>query len=258
MVRALTAPKWPEEILGEIDQAAATRGYTVYNTIDYSGKSCASCHTLPDAQGNYPMTPVGDNLYGKQFIKTYNIPLSDIGTDATAANLLFKPFMAETGALSFLFGGAALYPSIVIERTVFGAMTKRLFAEMQLTPAEQVVYSGFRFYAPGKTPAPDVAAYRARPLPGIWATGPFLHNGSVRTLTELLKPSAYRDTQFYVGSRHFDPIHVGYRSIPSQDGHQKTEVLDTTLVGNSNAGHEYGVYFTEQEKRDLVEFLKTL
>ncbi len=256
MVRTLKAPKWPEAILGSIDEAAAARGRDVYNTVDASGYSCASCHTLPDANGVYPQTPAEHNAFGKQFIKTYQIPLDEVGTDTKAANLLFQPFLADTGILAGFFNGAPQYPSILIERFAFGATTQRLFNDMELTPGERALYSGFRIDAPGYTPPPDFAGYRARPLPGVWSTGPFLHNGSVRTLAELLKPGAARESAFYVGSTTFDPNEVGY--VSSYAGGGRVELYDTTMVGNSAQGHEYGVHFSAQDKQDLLEFLKTL
>jgi hypothetical protein len=136
---------------------------------------------------------------------------------------------------------------------------------MELTPGERALYSGLRIDAPGHTPPPDFAGYRARPLPGVWSTGPFLHNGSVRTLAELLKPGAARESAFYVGSTTFDPNAVDY--VSSYAGGSRVELYDTAMVGNSARGHEYGVHFSAQDKQDpfsaqdkqdLLEFLKTL
>jgi hypothetical protein len=77
--------------------------------------------------------------------------------------------------------------------------------------------------------------YRARPHDGIWATPPFLHNGSVPNLYQMLVPAASRSTKFYLGSTRFDPKHVGYET----HGFQGAFEMDTTLPGNSNAGHEF-------------------
>ncbi len=77
--------------------------------------------------------------------------------------------------------------------------------------------------------------YRARPHDGIWATPPFLHNGSVPNLYQMLVPAASRSRRFYLGSTRFDPKHVGYET----HGFQGAFEMDTTLPGNSNAGHEF-------------------
>ena len=67
----------------------------------------------------------------------------------------------------------------------------------------------------------------------VWATAPFLHNGSVPTLYDLLSPVAERPKKFWLGSLDFDPAKLGYAS------HRQTGLfaLDTSLKGNSNAGH---------------------
>ena len=125
-----------------------------------------------------------------------------------------------------------------------------------LTEAETAEIIGYRIKAPGLPPyAPrNILAYKARPLNGIWATAPFLHNGSVPNLYELLLPAEQRSRTFYVGSWKFDPEKVGYIS---RNG-RKAYKFDTTLPGNSNAGHEYGTDLSEEQRRDLLEFLKTL
>lgn len=99
--------------------------------------------------------------------------------------------------------------------------------------------------------ASATAGYKARPLNGIWATAPYLHNGSVRTLADLLKPSAQREATFHVGSTEFDPAHVGFVDDSNYP------VFDTSQPGNSNRGHEFGVELTRQEKLDLLEYLKS-
>jgi hypothetical protein len=103
-----------------------------------------------------------------------------------------------------------------------------------------------------KEPATIQYAYKGRPLNGIWATAPYLHNGSVPNLDELLKPAPKRVKKFRVGSREFDPDKVGFRMD------QGDFEFDTTLAGNSNAGHEYDVEFSEQERKELVEYMKSL
>lgn len=103
-------------------------------------------------------------------------------------------------------------------------------------------------------------AYKARPLNGIWAEAPYLHNGSVPNLYQLLLPAAQRDKTFYIGSWKFDPVNVGY----SPEQAPGAFLFDTTLPGNSNSGHEYGTGYDglpplgENEIRDLIEYMKTL
>lgn len=93
--------------------------------------------------------------------------------------------------------------------------------------------------------------YANAPLDGVWARAPYLHNGSVPTLHDLLLPPAQRPQKFFKGCRTFDPTNVG-RSCAS--GFQ----FDTTLRGNGNGGHEWGTELEAAQKAVLLEFLKTL
>ncbi len=103
-------------------------------------------------------------------------------------------------------------------------------------------------------------AYKARPMNGIWTGGPYLHNGSVPNLYELLLPADKRSKSFYIGSWEFDPVKVGY----VDEERPGSFLFDTSLKGNSNSGHEYGTgeygtdSFTEDEIWALVEYMKTL
>lgn len=117
-----------------------------------------------------------------------------------------------------------------------------------------------------------LACYKARPLNGIWATAPYLHNGSVRTMRQLLLPSACppdasgkpvyqagkcRQIRFKVGSRQFEPENMGFADAGAF-------TLDTTKDGNSNKGHEGRLYGTEflrdnpEKLEALLEYLKSL
>ena len=88
-------------------------------------------------------------------------------------------------------------------------------------------------------------------LAGVWARSPYLHNGSVRTMRELLTPPAARAKSFRRGSRTFDTATMGY----TDDG---AYLLDAAATGNSNAGHDYGTELSEDQRQDLLEYLKTL
>ena len=96
-------------------------------------------------------------------------------------------------------------------------------------------------------------AYKARPLNGIWASSPYLHNGSVPTLYDLLRPAAERPVRFAVGRWEFDPKKVGDVS----EG-ESPWGLDTSVDGNRNSGHDYGTTLSEADRWALVEYLKSL
>jgi mono/diheme cytochrome c family protein len=99
--------------------------------------------------------------------------------------------------------------------------------------------------------------YANQPLDGIWLRGPYLHNGSVPTLRDLLEPPERRPAVFYRGYDVFDQRSVGFvANVPQADGRTFFR-YDTSLPGNSNGGHLYGTTLTEPEKQALVEYLKT-
>jgi len=91
--------------------------------------------------------------------------------------------------------------------------------------------------------------YRAHVLNGIWASPPYLHNGSVRTLYQLLLPEAEREKTFYVGNRLYDPKEVGYVNEPGATNY----LYDTSDAPNTNEGHLYGTTLSDEERWSLVE-----
>lgn len=107
----------------------------------------------------------------------------------------------------------------------------------------------------GYTPPPtapfrSTGKYWSPDLAGVWARAPYLHNGSVRTMDQLLTPSAAREKTWKRGTRVYDADAMGYVNEGSY-------VFDTSGAGNSNAGHDYGTNLSATEKRDLIEFLKS-
>ena len=121
-------------------------------------------------------------------------------------------------------------------------------------------------YNPDTTSRPyaSLHAYKARSLNGIWATAPYLHNGSVPTLWELLLPADQRVKSFKVGAREFNPDKVGF-----EIGSGGTDFKTDLQRGNFNKGHDRyclpnekeispGQCLTENQRWDLIEYLKSL
>ena len=139
-----------------------------------------------------------------------------------------------------------------------------------------------RTNCPNLDASPEKPLYRARPLNGVWSTAPYLHNGSVPSLYWMLRPAAERPRQFCMGARDFDPDQVGFRVAAGGDSSCKTgETLFATagsdgkaIHGNSVLGHSFeaapdesmdkyrngviGRAFTDEERYELIEYLKTL
>jgi mono/diheme cytochrome c family protein len=98
--------------------------------------------------------------------------------------------------------------------------------------------------------------YRSDYLEGIWLRGPYLHNGSVPTLRDLLKPVTERPAKFYRGANVLDVANVGFKSDAATKGNNF--LYDTSLPGYANTGHEYGIGLPDADKAALLEYLKTL
>ncbi|HXJ88216.1 MAG TPA: c-type cytochrome [Candidatus Binatia bacterium] len=103
-----------------------------------------------------------------------------------------------------------------------------------------------------------VNGYVAPTLDGIWMRGPYLHNGSVPSVGDLLKPPAQRATTFYRGNNLLNTQVLGFVSDLAQEKGLHFTLFDTRQPGNSNAGHLYGTELSDQEKKAILEYLKTL
>ena len=126
------------------------------------------------------------------------------------------------------------------------------------TPAAAAAYNVFAAgYAWDFEAFRKTNGYVAVQLDGVWLRAPYLHNGSVPSLEELLEPPDRRRASFYRGYDVYDPARVGF--ISEGDAARRTGALyETHQPGNGNAGHLYGVQLTAEEKKALIEFLKTL
>ena len=108
--------------------------------------------------------------------------------------------------------------------------------------------------------------YIAPPLDGVWATAPYLHNGSVPTLAALMDTRRRPDYWRFDGERpDYDPVAVGWKHQALDHGKpgamswdERNSIYDTRLPGYSNAGHDFGDDFSPEERLALLEYLKTL
>jgi hypothetical protein len=100
--------------------------------------------------------------------------------------------------------------------------------------------------------------YLANELTGLWLRGPYLHNGSVPTLRDLLAPPSGRPTKFYRGYDLIDPVNGGYVSQADTPAAHFGTLYDTSIPGNDNSGHLYGTELSDQDKARMLAYLKTL
>ncbi|HLM74828.1 MAG TPA: di-heme-cytochrome C peroxidase [Polyangiaceae bacterium] len=182
-------------------------------------KECASCHDYGD-DGMFPD-------------RTYD--LATIGTDPNRANNFIKPLGDKT------FVGEL---AVVLDK-----LEKAAFVREKVTPEEAAKME------PPKIIWRGTGKYASRPLAGVWASAPYLHNGSVPTLYDLLLPPEKRPKTFLTGSRELDTKKVGYETSGEKGG---AFLFDTSQNANKNTGHTYGTTLSEEQRLDLIEHLKSL
>jgi hypothetical protein len=232
----LKSPLWPQNILGALDATKVSSGAKIY------AHDCVSCHAIADRDAP------------ERELKASLTPLSEVGTDPRMVQN-FLGSESATGAfegrkqgvvVGDKFGPRAQTIDLVVHATLAASLRHPIVAVREAIAGYHTVIKAALDQHPNY--------YKARPLGGIWASAPYLHNGSVPTLAQLLKPPAQRIGQFYVGNREFDPQAVGL--VTGDTTH--ASLFDTTLPGNSNAGHAYGTTLSDADKSDLLEYLKSL
>jgi hypothetical protein len=279
-IAVLRPPPWPREIFG-LDEQLAAKGKPLFDA------NCGSCHAVQaslDLPGLWrtPILAVGTDpkmLMNSQRTAQPGLMLgalmpppaigARISDPAKAGDLLATAVVGTLLAEAFI--PPIPSPTKLAQSGVFRALRKD-FAEhfpgenldTLLDPrllTKAVELKAFidarlsNMFSP--PPAVAGAAYESRVLDGVWAVAPYLHNGSVPNLWELMKLAKDRKSSFMVGSRIFDPKNVGYAVDESPF---KTGVFladPANANGNGNGGHEFGAGLTDDERWAIIEYLKT-
>ena len=211
-------PRWPTAIFGEIKPDLAAAGERIFRS------RCAGCHEYGDDR----RTPTG-------LIRLRGMRPEEVGTDATAALRISCP-VPDTGALvipprSYTAEDAQLLKDCAgvkagtaftgnsFARTVQAAVDgikQKAYAAAGIDAAQQRVMEDLdrrgsvTWRDTLLDTQPPYGPYAARPLYGIWAAAPYLHNGSVPTLYDLLLPPEQRPKTFALGGREYDPVKLGF------------------------------------------------
>ncbi len=283
----LRSPKWQPEF-GAIDETKAQRGKEVYR------QQCIYCHAIVtpgkrqdvaamDVGSDQQMAFAADRRVGNPGV-LINVPkfiffgpkFGEMGTATNPASLACEPVTGKTapsGTMTFnAVIGAILSPTelrATDEPPVAGGEAdadsedkerdrlRQLLSGAIDDVEQKELESSLTQVAERKQQTEQEQTelgYKARPLDGIWATAPYLHNGSVPTLWDLLLPPPQRPATFHVGNRELDPVNVGFVTTAGP----ATTPYDTKTQGNTNVGHEYGTGLSEKDRWALIEYLKTL
>ena len=278
LLRLLEPPRWPEDVLGKIDIARATAGKQLF------AEHCQYCHgphiskpyawpvateenpTLPgQANSNWRWDMAGDisEQDGKAVRKDWRTTLwslpwistATVGTDPKLAD----NYMDNRFDASKLIPGSKPVNAGDGLQLLMNILVPKLYQRWNVEGARVADFDGLN--VPFRVA--NERAYKSRPLHGVWATPPFLHNGSVPTLYDLLSPLEQRPRTFYIGNREYDPQKLGYQTAYSPGSF----FHDTRIPGNQNIGHLFtdtdmpgriGPEFSEQQRYELLEYLKVM
>jgi hypothetical protein len=258
-LQRLKPPAWPEALLGAVDKPLAAQGRELFS------ENCAGCHVPRSVQSDgrwvqhlkmLPVDYIGTDPGAANNIADHRFDLSSLQWDPAELAKLdvqLQPTPSEPLDLSKLSSARGL-------AYITAFVGNRAYLDASIPLAQQPAMNGFGLPIGVR----EMRAYKARPLAGVWATAPFLHNGSVPSLYQLLSPQDERATTFYKGTFEYDPRHLGYRTEAFSNGF----VFDTRITGNHNSGHEFragkrgngviGRLLQPQERWALLEYLKVL
>ncbi|MFP6762730.1 MAG: hypothetical protein VB858_03905, partial [Planctomycetaceae bacterium] len=213
----LKSPAWPEDVFGRLDARQVETGESVFRA------HCAQCHR-PD------MVNAEDVPHASIY------PLPELGTDPLRLQNYLQPLDSRN------------YSQVLQQ-------TSQAYLDAASLAAGQPAGDAAEIPKEPSDRWQDTDGYVARRLEGIWATAPYLHNGSVPSIRELLLPTAFRTGRFSTYRTEYDPKAVGFIHEVSES-HEF--IFDTSLPGNSNSGHEYGTRLSSTKKNALLEYLKSL
>ena len=278
LLRDLRPPKWPEDILGKINIDRAKRGKDLF------AEQCVFCHgphqskpynwPIASKAGQNPAKQIDVNVKwdmagdviekGQQYYRPdwretiWAMPwisIDTIGTDPKLAN----NYMDNKYDASVVLPGSEPVNAGDGLQVLLNRLVPTLYQRWDVKGKQIPDYDGLN--VPFRIA--NQRAYKSRPLHGVWATPPFLHNGSVPSIYDLLSPLSVRPKTFYVGNREYDPVKLGYET-----GHASGSFLhDTSIPGNQNIGHLFtdeevpgriGEMLSEDERMDILEYIKVM
>lgn len=201
----------------------------------------------------------------RAYILALEPPAWPFGVDETLASQGREVFEAQCSACHGTYGENESYPNLVVPIDVIGT-DPMLTTGISQFSERYIDWFASSYYGERSRLVPT-RGYMAPPLDGIWATAPYLHNGSVPDLVTLLdsgrRPTYWSRVSF--NSYDYDPSTLGWLYTEQPVGHAEIEderararVYDTTLPGYSNAGHTFGDVLSEEERRAVIEYVKTL
>ncbi len=200
----------------------------------------------------------------QSYFKSMKAPKYPFAIDQPRADRGKALFVKNCVKCHGTYGPDAEYPNLIVDLKTIGTDPARALG---ISPRFVAHYNS-TWFGEDYPVDEEMTGYQAPPLDGIWATAPYLHNGSVPTLAALLNSST-RPSRFYrppsTDFANYDELNVGWKfetegdESPSSTRAEKSRFLyDTSRSGLGNGGHIFGDRLSEPERSDLIEYLKTL
>lgn len=202
------------------------------------------------------------------YISTLGPPKYPFAIDKTLANKGHDVFLAVCATCHGTYApDPVTYPNILIPEATIGtddavgmAGTTKDFGSELVNYYNQSWYGQVGEYQP-------MNAYMPPPLDAVWATAPYLHNGSVPDIATLLdstkRPKYWRRVDH--DTTHYDQATLGFpwETVASGQkappfGIPAKEIYDTEQYSHANRGHTFGDTLTPEQRKAVIEYLKTL
>lgn len=196
--------------------------------------------------------PIASIAAIQSYLEKLDPPAYPFAVDAALA-AAGKPIFEQRCGSCHSEGGSRLWEVVDIGEIRTDKNRLNVVTEAGIAETNSLWGYGWEFSQFSKT-----NGYVSGLLDGIWLRAPYLHNGSVPTLRDLLKPAAQRPTSFYRGNDTYDQKNVGFVSDVASEGARNYSRIETWRQGNGSGGHEYGTDLSESDTDALLEYLKTL
>jgi len=200
------------------------------------------------------------------YILSMEAPKYPFAIDQEKAAVGHQLFEKKCSTCHGTYGKDWTYPNKIVPLKVIGTDATR-FHGLPVRLGEFYNQSWFAQEKPEGFKSRETAGYQAPPLDGVWASAPYLHNGSVPTLYDMLnsktRPNLFTRS-FRTDETDYDKTKVGWQvrqlnATPTDlTPYERRKIYDTTQPGRGNRGHTFGDDFTDEQRRAVVEYLKTL
>jgi mono/diheme cytochrome c family protein len=192
------------------------------------------------------------------YLNTIEAPEYTETIDQTLADKGKTIFESNCAVCHGTYGNSESYPNLLVPTKVVGTDSLLAYSYAEFSTYIDWFNNGWFGQEPYSASLVNTGGYIAPPLDGIWATAPYFHNASVPTIEDVLNSTqrpVYWERTF--SDTDYDFTKVGW-NYAVQTSATNTSVYNTTLSGYGNGGHTFGDKLSSEDRKALIEYLKTL